>query len=77
MINGMAKLKEIPEYLAATPATQRAGLKRLRNQIKKLYPTVTEHIGYGMPFLSWMATHSQDFEQQKNIPVFLFGAAAH
>jgi uncharacterized protein YdhG (YjbR/CyaY superfamily) len=45
----MTKAKSIDAYLAAVPATRRAGLKKLRGQIKKLYPKATEHISYGMP----------------------------
>jgi uncharacterized protein YdhG (YjbR/CyaY superfamily) len=41
--------KSIDAYLAAVPATHSAALKQLRGQIKKLYPTATEHISYGMP----------------------------
>ena len=41
--------KRIDAYLAAVPATHRAALKKLRGQIKKLYPKATEHISYGMP----------------------------
>src|SRR3989442_8315549 len=41
--------KSIDAYLAAVPATHRAALKKLRGQIKKLYPKATEHISYGMP----------------------------
>ena len=41
--------KSIDDYLADVPATHRAGLKKLRGQIKKLYPKATEHISYGMP----------------------------
>ena len=39
----------IDAYLAAVPATHRTALKKLRAQIKKLYPQATEHISYGMP----------------------------
>src|SRR5882762_10095117 len=39
----------IDAYLAGVPATHRASLKKLRGQIKKLYPKATEHISYGMP----------------------------
>ncbi len=45
----MAKPKDINEYLANVPATHRAALKKLRAQIKKLYPRVTEHISYSVP----------------------------
>ena len=41
--------KTIDAYLATIPATHRAALKKLRGQIKKLYPKATEHISYGMP----------------------------
>ena len=41
--------KGIDAYLAAVSATHRAALKKLRGQIKKLYPKATEHISYGMP----------------------------
>src|SRR5437667_9092400 len=41
--------KSIDAYLATVPATPRAALKKLRGQIKKLYPKATEHISYGMP----------------------------
>jgi uncharacterized protein YdhG (YjbR/CyaY superfamily) len=41
--------ERIDAYLAAVPATHRAALKKLRGQIKKLYPQATEHISYGMP----------------------------
>jgi len=34
----------IDAYLNGVPATHRAALKRLRRQIKKLYPKATEHI---------------------------------
>ena len=43
------KFKDIDAYLAGVPATHRAALKKLRAQIKKLYPKATEHISYGMP----------------------------
>ena len=39
----------IDDYLASVPATHGATLKKLREQIKKLYPKATEHISYGMP----------------------------
>lgn len=39
----------IDAYLATVPATHRPALKKLRGQIKKLYPKTTEHISYGMP----------------------------
>jgi uncharacterized protein YdhG (YjbR/CyaY superfamily) len=46
----MAKqIEGIDSYLAGVPATHRAALKKLRGQIKKLYPKATEHISYGMP----------------------------
>ena len=41
--------KSIDAYIAAVPATHRVALKKLRGQIKKLYPNATEHISYGMP----------------------------
>src|SRR4051812_42125244 len=41
--------KSIDGYLATVPETHRAVLKKLRAQIKKLYPRATEHISYGMP----------------------------
>ena len=41
--------KSIDAFLAAVPATHRAALKKLRGQIKKLYPKAVEHISYGMP----------------------------
>jgi uncharacterized protein YdhG (YjbR/CyaY superfamily) len=44
-----AKPKDIDAYLAAIPTTHRVALKRLRTLMKKLYPTATEHIGYGRP----------------------------
>ncbi|MEK7187918.1 MAG: DUF1801 domain-containing protein [Patescibacteria group bacterium] len=43
------KPETIDAYLATVPETHRAGLKKLRSQIKKLYPRATEHISYGMP----------------------------
>src|SRR5947207_7318826 len=39
----------IDAYLAGVPATHRATLKKLRGQIKKLYPKATEHLSYCMP----------------------------
>ena len=39
----------IDAYLAGVPATHLPALKKLRGQIKKLYPKATEHISYGMP----------------------------
>ena len=39
----------IDAYLARVPATHRVALKKLRSQIRKLYPKTTEHISYGMP----------------------------
>src|SRR5438067_1903233 len=45
----MAKAKTMSEYIAAAPATHRAGLRTLRGQIRKFYPNATEHIAYGMP----------------------------
>ena len=39
----------IDAYLVGVPATHRASLKKLRGQIKKLYPKATEHISYNMP----------------------------
>ena len=41
--------ESIDVYLASTPLTHRSALKKLRGQIKKLYPKATEHISYGMP----------------------------
>ena len=49
MTTASKKDKSIDAYLAAVPATHRTALKKLRGQIKKLYPKVTEHISYGMP----------------------------
>jgi len=43
------QIEGIDAYLAGVPATHRAALKKLRGQIKKLYPKATEHISYGMP----------------------------
>src|SRR5437867_3925802 len=41
--------KSIVAFLAAVPATHRTAQKKLRGQIKKLYPKAVEHISYGMP----------------------------
>ena len=41
--------RSIDACLAAVHATHRVALKKLRGQIKKLYPKVTEHLSYGMP----------------------------
>jgi uncharacterized protein YdhG (YjbR/CyaY superfamily) len=45
----MAIAKDVNEYIASAPATHRAALKRLRAQVKKVYPRVTEHISYRVP----------------------------
>lgn len=44
-----SKPQSISAYLATVPATHRPVLKKLRAQIKKLYPKATEHIAYGRP----------------------------
>jgi uncharacterized protein YdhG (YjbR/CyaY superfamily) len=49
MVTATKQDKSIDAYLAAVPATHRSALKKLRDQIKKLYPKATEHISYGMP----------------------------
>jgi len=49
MSTASEQCKSIDAYLAAVPATHRAALKKLRGQIKKLYPKATQHISYGMP----------------------------
>lgn len=45
----MPKPKDMNAYLAGVPPTHRAALKKLRQQVKKLYPAATEHMSYGMP----------------------------
>ena len=49
MTTTIKKPESIDAYLAAVPTTHRAALKKLRGQIRKLYPKATEHISYGMP----------------------------
>ncbi len=39
----------VDEYLAAVPPDVRAALQKIRTQVKKLVPTATEKISYGMP----------------------------
>ena len=49
MTTATKRYKSIDAYLAGVPATHRAALKKLRGQIKRIYPKATEHISYGMP----------------------------
>lgn len=39
----------VDEYLAAVPSDMRAALQTIRTQVKKLVPSATEKISYGMP----------------------------
>ena len=39
----------VDEYLSALPSDVRASLQSIRTQVKKLVPTATEKISYGMP----------------------------
>jgi uncharacterized protein YdhG (YjbR/CyaY superfamily) len=39
----------VDEYLAACPPDVRAALQKIRTQVKKLVPSVSEKISYGMP----------------------------
>jgi uncharacterized protein YdhG (YjbR/CyaY superfamily) len=43
------KPESIDAYLSTVPETHRAPLSELRDQIRALYPTATEHISYGKP----------------------------
>jgi len=43
-----ARPKTVAEYIAAAPASQRAGLTKLRSTIKSAAPKATEGISYGM-----------------------------
>jgi uncharacterized protein YdhG (YjbR/CyaY superfamily) len=45
----MIKAKSLAAYYKALPKTHAPELKKLRAQIKKLYPTAVEQISYGMP----------------------------
>lgn len=44
---------DVPGYLAALPADQRAVLAALRRQIRQLAPTATEKISYGIPTFNY------------------------
>lgn len=43
------KIGTVDEYLSALPSDVRASLQSIRTQVKKLVPTATEKISYGMP----------------------------
>ncbi len=45
----MIKAKSIAAFYKALPKTHAPGLKKLRAQIQKLYPTAVEQISYGIP----------------------------
>ncbi len=45
----MIKEKSLAAFYKALPKTHAPALKKLRAQIKKLYPTAVEQISYGMP----------------------------
>jgi uncharacterized protein YdhG (YjbR/CyaY superfamily) len=62
----LSKPTDINTYLASVPATHRAVLKKLRTQIKKLYPMVTEHIGYGRPLFKLDGHPLAGFQAAKN-----------
>ncbi len=60
------KSHDINAYLATVPATHRPTLKKLRTQIKKLYPKATEHIGYGRPLFKLDGHPLAGFQAAKN-----------
>lgn len=60
------KSSDINAYLATVPTTHRPTLKKLRTQIKKLYPKATEHIGYGRPLFKLDGHRLAGFQAAKN-----------
>ncbi|HQS56724.1 MAG TPA: DUF1801 domain-containing protein, partial [Sediminibacterium sp.] len=49
MKSGMKTAENIDSYIALFPSNVQKSLKHLRKLIKKLVPTATEAIKYGMP----------------------------
>jgi uncharacterized protein YdhG (YjbR/CyaY superfamily) len=47
------KPRTVVEYISAAPKERQATLKELRGIIKKVAPTATEKISYGMPFYDY------------------------
>ncbi len=62
----MAKATTVAEYIAAAPAAHRPALKKLKSQIKKLYPKATEHIAYGAPLFKHNGHPLGAFSDHKN-----------
>lgn len=60
------KPKTISAYLSTVPTTHRPTLKKLRAQIKKLYPKATEHIAYGRPLFKIDGHPLAGFQATKN-----------
>jgi uncharacterized protein YdhG (YjbR/CyaY superfamily) len=49
----MRRAKDVDEYIAHAPATQRSKLKELRVAIKSAAPNAVERISYGMPHYAY------------------------
>jgi uncharacterized protein YdhG (YjbR/CyaY superfamily) len=47
--NRAALAKQVRDYLAAQPATQRRILKRIRADIRAVVPGATDYLSYGVP----------------------------
>ena len=73
----MTKPTTIAEYIAAAPATHRPALKKLKAQIKKLYPKTTEHIAYGAPLFKHNGHPLAAFSaHKKHIGFFVWSGTA-
>ncbi|MBP9762573.1 DUF1801 domain-containing protein [Patescibacteria group bacterium] len=71
------KSQTISAYLATVPITHRAVLKKLREQIKKLYPSATEHIGYGRPLFKLEGHPLAGFQAaKKHSSIFVWSGTA-
>lgn len=71
------KSNDIDTYLASVPVTHRPVLKKLRLQIRKIYPKATEHIGYGRPLFKLDGHPLAGFQSAKNhSSIFVWSGSA-
>src|SRR3989338_5896850 len=76
-MGSMAKPKDIDAYLASVPITHRAALKKLRSQMRKIYPKATEHIAYGMPLFKLHGHPLAGFREAKHhSSIFVWSGSA-
>lgn len=73
----MIKAKTLAAFYKALPKTHAPTLKKLRVQIKKLYPSAVEQISYGMPLFKLEGKPLGGFHAAKNhSAIFVWSSTA-